>query len=309
MSERGIIFNIQRFSIHDGPGIRTTVFTKGCSLRCAWCHNPEGIASEPELQYFPHLCIGCGRCAGACPVGAHVMNGPEHVFFRERCIMCDGKEARCVSACASAALVVAGRSITVEEAVTEVMRDAPFYATSGGGVTVSGGEPLLQKDFTRELLSRCCEAGAHTAVETAGFYPWELLADILPVTRLLMMDVKHMDPAKHRKATRADNTLILENVRRAAATDVPLVVRVPVIPGVNDTPGEIAAIRDFVLSLERLRPAGAPLSLELMTFNRLASGKYRSLGADDPYAGLAALSAERMAELTEIARLHRAGGG
>jgi pyruvate formate lyase activating enzyme len=233
------------------------------------------------------------------------MNGPEHVFLRERCTMCGGTGARCVSACTSTALVAVGRSIDVEEAVAEVLRDAPFYASSGGGVTLSGGEPLLQKDFARALLSRCRDAGVHTAVETAGFYPWELLEGILPVTRLLLMDIKHMDPVKHAKTTGADNALILENVRRAAATDIPLVVRVPVIPGVNDTAAEIAAIRDFTLGLEDLRVGGAPLSLELMTFNRLASGKYRSFGADDPYAGLAALSAERMAELTDIARLDR----
>jgi pyruvate formate lyase activating enzyme len=233
------------------------------------------------------------------------MNGPGHVFFRERCTMCGGADARCVSACTSAALVAVGRSMGVEEVATEVLRDVPFYATSGGGVTISGGEPLLQKEFVRSLLSRCTDAGVHTAVETAGFYPWILLEAILPVTRLLMMDVKHMDPAKHRKATGADNTLILENVRRAAATDIPLVVRVPVIPGVNDTAGEIAAIRDFTMGLKVLRVAGAPLSLELMTFNRLASGKYSSLGADDPYAGIAALSAARMAELDEIARMDR----
>ncbi len=219
--------------------------------------------------------------------------------------MCSGTGARCVSACCSAALVAVGRSIDVEEALAEVLRDASFYASSGGGVTLSGGEPLLQKDFALAFLTRCIEAGVHTAVETAGFYPWELLEGILPVTRLLLMDIKHMDPEKHRAGTGADNAIILGNIRRAAATDIPMVVRVPVIPGANDTVEEIAAIRDFTLGLEGLRVGGASLSLELMAFNRLASGKYRSFGADDPCAGLAALSVERMAELADIARLDR----
>jgi pyruvate formate lyase activating enzyme len=307
MSERGIVFNIQRFSLHDGPGIRTTVFLKGCSMRCFWCHNPEGIAPGPELQYFAGLCIGCGKCAQVCPVGAHVVDGSGHAFSRERCTMCGGEEARCVAACPAAALVAVGRPMDTEEVAAEVLRDAPFYATSGGGLTLSGGEPLLQHEFARTILERCADAGVHTAVETAGCYPWGLLEGILPVTRLLMMDVKHMDPMKHREATGVDNALILENVRRAAATDVPLVVRVPVVPGVNDTAGEIAAIREFTRGLVDARRGGSPISLELMTFNRLASGKYRSLGADDPYEGLAAPSAERMTELTRIARLDSLG--
>jgi pyruvate formate lyase activating enzyme len=305
MQKRGTIFNIQRFSLHDGPGIRTTVFMKGCSLHCFWCHNPEGIAPQPELQYFAGLCIDCRGCTAVCPVGAHIFEGSKHVFSRERCTMCGGTGARCVSACCSAALVSVGRSIDVDEALAEVLRDASFYASSGGGVTLSGGEPLLQKDFALAFLTRCIDAGIHTAVETAGFYRWDLLEGILPVTRLLLMDIKHMEPAKHRTVTGADNALILENVRRAAATDIPMLVRVPVIPGVNDTAEEITAIRDFTRSLEGLRVRGASLSLELIAFNRLASGKYGSLGADDPYAGLPALSSERMAELAEIARLDR----
>jgi pyruvate formate lyase activating enzyme len=305
MHERGTVSHIQRFSIHDGPGIRTTVFLKGCSLRCFWCHNPECIASESELQYFSGLCIGCGNCVHVCPVGAHAMNGAAHEFFRERCNMCAGTGARCVSACTSMALVLVGRPMEAGEVAAEILRDASFYASSGGGVTLSGGEPLLQKDFARALLSFCTDAGVHTAIETAGFYPWKLLEEVLPVTRLLIMDIKHMDPAKHKKATGADNALILENARRAAATGIPMVVRVPVIPGVNDTPGEIMAIRDFTRGLKDTRVGENSLSLELMTFNRLASDKYRSLGADNPSAHLSALNAERMAELTEIASLDR----
>jgi len=305
MPERGFVFNIQRFSIHDGPGIRTTVFLKGCSLRCFWCHNPEGVARGPEIQYSADLCISCGECATVCASGAHVVNERGHEFIRARCTLRPGDLAPCVSACPSRALVLAGRSMDIEEVAQEVLRDRPFYVSSGGGVTLSGGEPLLQKDFSRALLARCVEAGVHTAIETAGFYAWENLEDVLPLIRLLLFDIKHMEPAKHKRTTGADNGLILENARRAASWDIPFVVRVPVIPGVNDTPGEIAAIRDFARELRDRRPAADSLSLELLTYHPLAVDKYRSLGADNPSAGLSPLTVERMAELVDIARMDR----
>jgi pyruvate formate lyase activating enzyme len=304
MPPRGIVFNIQRFSIHDGPGIRTTVFLKGCTLRCFWCHNPEGIAREPEIQHFSGACIACGECVPSCPSRAHVMDGAAHMFFHERCTLCEGAEPRCVSACPSKALLLAGRALDVDETVAELMRDEPFYRSSGGGVTLSGGEPLLQKDFSRALLSRCIEAGVHTAVETAGFYPWKSLEEVLPVTRLLMFDIKHMDPVKHKWATGVDNAVILANARRAAAADVPLVFRVPVIPGLNDTVTEIAAVRDFARTLRDDRQGGS-VALELLTFHPLALDKYRSLGVDNPSRDLAPLTSGRMAELAEIARLDR----
>jgi pyruvate formate lyase activating enzyme len=305
MNERGTVFNIQRFSIHDGPGIRTTVFLKGCPLRCFWCHNPEGISRAPELQYFPGLCIACGECGKVCPADAHSVDGAAHEFSRARCTMCGGAEPPCVAACPSRALVLAGRSMDVEEAAAEVLRDVPFYESSGGGVTLSGGEPLSQKDFSRALLSRCIEAGVHTAVETAGFAPWKALEEILPVTRLLMMDIKCMDPVKHKWATGVDNAVILENAGRAAATGIPLIIRVPVVPTVNDRFDEIAAIRDFVLALRDARAGGDSISLELLTFHPLALDKYRSLGADNPSARLAPLDAGRMAQLADAARLDR----
>jgi pyruvate formate lyase activating enzyme len=300
---RGSIFSIQRFSIHDGPGIRTTVFLKGCPLRCFWCHNPEGLEREFGVQYFSNLCIGCGECARECPTGAHALVDGLHVFSREGCTGCDGTRSRCVEACPSKALVLTGRLVEVEEVVAEVLRDSPFYASSGGGVTLSGGEPLYQRDFAAALLSRCMEEGVHTAIETAGAYPWSWLEGILPFVNLVMMDIKHLDGAKHLKATGMDNGAILENARRLSHTGLPLILRVPVIPGVNDTPGEVSAIRDYVRLLRDEQPAGSSLSFELLAYHPLALDKYRSLGRENPCERLAPLSGDRMLELEAIAQL------
>jgi pyruvate formate lyase activating enzyme len=307
---RGLVFNIQRFSIHDGPGIRTTVFLKGCDLRCFWCHNPEGLGMGPELQFFQRLCIGCGECVKACPFGAHGIVDGVHEFRREACSMSVPGAAACelcAKACPAQALLLSGRPMELEEVAEELLRDAPFYQSSGGGVTLSGGEPLLQKEFSRALLSRLKAEGIGTALETAGLYPWEWIEDILPLTDLVMMDIKHMDSAAHERATGARNELILANARRLALEGPALIFRVPVIPTVNDSPEEIAAIRDFVARLRGLRRGlrggREPISLELLSFHPLALDKYGSMGMDNPSARLAPLSRERMDELSDIARL------
>lgn len=268
----GTVFDIQRFSVHDGPGIRTTVFLKGCSLRCFWCHNPEGIHPQPEIQFEPEKCIGCGDCVKICEHGAqHLVDG-ERIYDRDCCTVC----GQCIETCFAGGLSLVGKSMSVDEVLVEVLQDAAFYPSSGGGVTFSGGEPVLQTDFLHDLLVRCQSEGVHTAIETAGHYPWARLERLLPHIDMVMMDIKHMDSAQHKAATGAPNELILANARRLAATPVPVLFRVPVIPTVNDTPAAIHAIAQFVRELSELR--GAPIPLELLQFHRLAENKYTSLG-------------------------------
>jgi pyruvate formate lyase activating enzyme len=287
----GIVTNIQRFSIHDGPGIRTTVFLKGCNLRCFWCHNPETLSPRPELQIFPDRCISCGECFQRCPNGCHVMVDGAREFKRELCQGC----GICAETCYAECLVLVGWVKTVDEVVEEVLRDRPFYETSKGGVTLSGGEPLLQRDFSYAILERCKAEGLHTAIETAANYPWERVASILPVTDLVMMDIKLMDAQKHRECTGVSNERILDNALRLGQQSQPLIVRTPIIPGVNDNPEEVTAIARFVAQLPNL------LYYELLPFHPMARGKYNSLDLDYRAAELATPPKETMEALTAAA--------
>jgi pyruvate formate lyase activating enzyme len=288
----GIVTNIQRFSIHDGPGIRTTVFLKGCNLRCFWCHNPETLKIGPELQIFPSRCIGCGVCFERCPQGAHVLENGKRTFLRAICKAC----GTCVDTCYAEALVLVGERKTVDEVVDVVLRDRPFYETSGGGVTLSGGEPLLQLDFSRAILARCKQEGLHTAIETALNFPWKRVEAILPVIDLVMLDVKLMDPEAHRACTGVGNERILDNARRLGQVDRPLIVRTPIVPGVNDDEAIVSSIAAFAAELPNL------LYYELLPFHPMAQSKYDSLDMAYRAQGLASPSKERMETLAETAR-------
>ncbi len=289
---QGIITEIQRFSVHDGPGIRTTIFFKGCNLRCFWCHNPETHRMEPELQLQLVRCIGCGACFAVCPHEAHQMVDGQRAFLRERCQAC----GRCAAECFAEALVLIGRRVEVEEVMAEVRADRPFYANSGGGVTLSGGEPLLQPAFCRALLAACRAEGIHTAIETAADVPWERIEGLLPLLDLVMLDIKTLDDGVHRASTGVSNARILENARRLGATGKPLIVRTPVVPGVNDQVEAIGAIARFAAGLPGL------VRYELLPFHPMAANKYDSLGRSYAARTLPRPAPEAMETLAAAAR-------
>jgi len=266
--ERGYVFNIQRFSVHDGPGIRTTVFLKGCPLSCVWCHNPEGIAPGPELALSPKRCIQCGECVVVCPQGLPTPGDIPATENLDSCLVCGA----CAEACPSEARQIAGLEMTVPEVIAEVLKDRIFFEESGGGVTFSGGEPLWQPEFLRQLLRACRGQGIHTAVDTSGLAPWEVLESVAEVTDLFLYDVKHMNEGTHRQLTGVSNTRILANLRRLGARHRRIWVRVPVIPGVNDTAENLQATGLFAASVKGVE------KVCLLPYHPLGADKLRRLG-------------------------------
>jgi len=266
-------FNVQRFSTEDGPGIRTTVFLKGCPLRCAWCHNPEGLEPHPDLVWYDVRCIAARECLRACPRNALELTP---AGMRIERAVCDGCGA-CAVACPAGALEVIGQRWGVDELLAEVRKDQVFYETSGGGVTFSGGEPLVQADFLAALLPRCKEAGLHVALDTCGALPWERYERVLPWVDLVLYDLKVMDPERHRAATGVPNERILDNAAGLAARGLPIWVRTPVIPGYTADLENIRAIGEFIRqqlpTVERW---------DLLAYTNLGRPKYHRLGR--PYA-------------------------
>lgn len=299
----GFVFNIQRFSTHDGPGIRTTVFLKGCPLHCFWCHNPEGLNPHQEIQFFPERCILCGECVVLCEQHAHQILGGVHAYDRSRCIQC----GRCIEACCANAVEFSGKEMTAEQVLEEVLRDEAFYETSHGGITISGGEPLLQYGFTIHLLELSKASRLHTALETTLYRKWDDIVTILPLVDLFLVDLKLINADQHRAFTGVSNRQILANAHKLAATDKQVVFHTPVIPNVNDTPEDIAAIAQFVHDLILLRQdkhtsnADLGISLELLPFHRLAGGKYESLGLDYAARDFVPVPQEKLAMLLQTA--------
>ena len=286
----GVLTAIQRFSLHDGPGIRSTVFFKGCNMRCAWCHNPETLRVEPEVLYYRSKCVGCGACAQVCP--SHRVEGGKMVYDRAAC----ADHGACAQVCFSGALEMCGKEYTVQDVLHEVMQDVDYYAQSGGGVTLSGGEVLLQPQFAAELLSALHKEGVQTAIESNLNVDFSTLEALLPDLDLVMCDLKLWDEDAHRRWTGAGNARIRENIARLSRSGKPFIVRTPVIPGVNDSEAEIAAIAGFVGQLPGLA------YYELLNFNPLGGSKYQALDVDNAFAGARPLSEERMQALQAAAQ-------
>lgn len=288
----GIIFDLRRYAVHDGPGIRTTVFLKGCPLRCQWCHNPESQGFGMELMLQPKLCINCGLCERGCPhqvasSGSILVEDP----FQD-CLHC----GLCAAYCPTGARLRCGQVVSAAEVMKTILRDRPFYDQSGGGVSFSGGEPLAQPQFLLELLQRCGKEEIHRVVDTSGYADSQLMREVAKHCDLFLYDLKLMDAAQHRRFVGADNEVILAHLQLLAELGSALIVRVPVIPGINDDAGNMEAMGRF---LRETQPAW---TVHLLPYHSLPEGKYAALGREYALEGLAPPSAESMAEIAALLR-------
>jgi glycyl-radical enzyme activating protein len=268
MKTDGIIFDIQRCSLYDGPGIRTTVFLKGCPLRCKWCHNPESQAFPPEILFYEERCVNCQACIHACPAGVHRMEGGRHVLSREYCTNCGA----CVKACSYNALECKGYTADIDNILQEVEKDREYYASSGGGLTVSGGEPTAQYEFTYSLLSEAKKRSLHTCLETCGFAQTEKYNAIIPYVDLFLFDYKATGPQHHRELTGVPNDLILANLEFLYRQGCSIILRCPMVPGINDSDEHLAAIAD----ISRKYPDLA--GIELLPYHNMGVAKAQRIG-------------------------------
>jgi pyruvate formate lyase activating enzyme len=267
---KGIVFNVQKFSVNDGPGIRTTVFLKGCPLSCLWCHNPESKALAPQLMYSADKCVMCGKCMRVCAESVHSFVDNKHILNREKCVAC----GKCEEECLYDALEIAGKEKSVDEVIAEVMQDKIFYETSNGGMTLSGGEPLLQFDFSLALCKKAKENGLHTAMETCGFASEEKIREIAPFVDLFLFDYKITDSEEHKKYTGVGNEKILSNLALLNAMGKQIVLRCPIIPGINDTDAHFTAIANLANSLECVT------EVNIEPYHPLGKGKAEKLGSE-----------------------------
>ena len=288
---KALITDIQRFSLTDGDGIRTTVFLKGCNMRCSWCHNPETLSSHPELMFYRNKCIGCGRCFEICPTGAHKVIDGEHVIDRELCTSC----GKCAEICYAEALATCGKEMSVSEVMEQVIQDKPYYDNSNGGVTISGGEVLCNLDFARELAVECNKNGISVAIETNLSFPYEAIEPLLLSLDAIMFDIKLADDGEHKKHTGISNKTVIENAYKLDKLGIPLTVRTPLIPGVTDTVENVTAVAKLICGLKNL------VRYELLNFNPLGEGKYKGLDKRNAHEDARPLDEDRLEELRAAA--------
>lgn len=270
MSISASVVNISRGSLHDGKGVRTVVYLKGCNMHCKWCHNPEGISSKPQLLFVENKCIHCGKCIKTCP-GQHILQDLQHIYIQDGCIAC----GRCAQNCPVNALELCGKDKTAQEVLKEILKDKQYYDTSSGGVTFSGGECLLHFDFMKEIVQLCKGAGISVTVESAMNIPWKNVEPLLPYVDSFYVDIKHMDSEVHKKYAGCDNSLILENIQRLASVYNSILIRIPLIPNVNDCLDNLVKTAKFAKSC-----SGGINGLELLKYNILGESKYALLHED-----------------------------
>lgn len=265
---KGIFSDIKRFAVHDGDGIRTTVFLKGCPLKCVWCHNPESIAFQPQIAYYRHKCVGCGQCVSVCPYGAHTME-VGHEFDAEKCLTCGA----CADVCLGEAITFYGKEMTSDEVLEILLEDRIFYESSNGGITLSGGECLMQPEFCAELLRKCKDNGLHTAVDTCGFVSKETLDKVIPYTDVFLYDIKAIDEDVHIRCTGRSNQMILDNLRYLDDLGCKTEIRIPYVPEYNAD--QMEKIRDFLAGLKHVQ------KVKVLPYHNFAGSKYDALSMEN----------------------------
>lgn len=290
-----LVFDIKRYAINDGPGIRIAIFLKGCNLKCSWCHNPESISAESERMYSPSKCIKCGTCVVACPEKAITLTSEGIITDADLCRM----SGKCADVCPTRAIEISGKDISVDEIVKEIEKERPFFDQSGGGVTFSGGEPLLHHKFLIRLLKECGRRGIHRAVDTAGYVNTDIILEVARHTDLFLYDLKIMDPEKHRKWIGVTNEKILENLKILAETGAKIIIRIPLIGGVNDDPENIEKTAQFVAEL-----SGEKKVVNLLPYHKIAQTKYQKLGRPEDFQLLEEPSVEVKLKAISIFQKH-----
>lgn len=290
----GMITEIQRFSLNDGPGIRTTIFLKGCNLNCLWCHNPETIKESKEIHYYEKNCVSCYHCVTACPSKAHKKIGGVHHYYPKLCVGC----GKCVELCYAGAMASSGRSVSVMEAMSEILQDKAYYENSHGGITVSGGEVLCQLQFVEDLADACHQEGIKVAIETNLAKPYEEIKPLLQKMDFIMCDLKLFDTEAHKRWIGKGNEHVLENIKKLPELGIPFIVRTPLVPGATDSDENITAIAEFLSHIKGIE------YYELLNFNPLGTSKYKSLSKENYFVEAKPLPTERVKELQQLAQAY-----